>query len=97
MKQPNELSLKKAKIRLYTQTFCYETKSGKDKATSKKFARNYPNKAWWAYCKFDCDFKNKRYADYLRSFEVTLASSGGTGWKKVKLHLVCMRMLFCSW
>ena len=39
MKQPNELSFKKAKIRLYTQTFCYEAKSGKDKATSKRFAR----------------------------------------------------------
>ena len=45
MKQPNELSFKKAKIRLYTKTFCYEAKSGKDKATSKRFARNYPNKA----------------------------------------------------
>ena len=42
-------------------------------------------------------FKNKRYADYLRSFEVTLAGSGGTGWKKIKFHLVCMRILFCSW
>ena len=57
LKQPNELSFKNAKIRLYTQTFCFEAKSGKHKETAKKFARNYPHKAWWAYCKFDCDFK----------------------------------------
>lgn len=43
--QPNKLSFKNTKIRLYNQTFCYEAKSGKDKATSTKFARNYQNKA----------------------------------------------------
>ena len=30
-----------------------------------------------AYCKFDCDFKNKRYANLLL-FELTLAGKRGT-------------------
>ena len=65
VKQPNELSFNNAKIRLYNPTSCYEAMSAKHKP-QKTFARNYPNKASWAYCKFDCDFKNKCYEDYLR-------------------------------
>ena len=59
-----------------------------ERQTAKTFARNYPNKAWWAYCKFDCDYKNKCYDDYLRQL---LPVTGGV---KVKLHLVRVESIF---